>query len=144
MPGDHSEVQRPVGDTRRDPTGKLTFALGTLIEEGERLRESLDLHDGAGEQAIELESQAIERWRVQCLHILAGGFEREAVQEFVRATARSGAYARAGALARLHRCRVENALALLLALKATLDAPGVVGRRGGAHRTHALAGEPHA
>ncbi len=107
---------------RHDPTGEITRSLDELIKEGDAI--TLELQALTGEHAVNGPTKTIEHWRVACLHMLHAAFEREAPLEFLRASNPTTRPDEHTATAGAHIQRMQDALALLYALKGTLKRPG--------------------
>ncbi|HEX3692644.1 MAG TPA: hypothetical protein VHU13_04815 [Solirubrobacteraceae bacterium] len=124
-----AEAARPGGAEqaaiREDPSGELRRSLRRLIAEGSALQARLL----AGEETQIEGLESLERWRFSCLATVQSAFEQEAVAELVRASSSAPANARDGSPARMHCCRVRDAMELLEALESTLDRRGGRGER---------------
>ena len=117
--GSSQRTGRRESRIRHDPTGTITRSLGELIEQGYAI--TLGLQALAREPTLDRPSKTIERWRLACLRTLHTYFEREAALEFLRASDPTSTPDEQTPAVRGHIQRMHDALALLLALKGTLE-----------------------
>ncbi len=119
MRGSSQRTGRRDTRIRYDPTGAITHSLDELIEQGRAI--TLALQALAREPTLDRTSKTIEQWRLACLRTLHACFEREAALEFLRASDPSSTPEEQTPAVRRHIQRMHDALALLQALKGTLE-----------------------